>query len=349
MGGRGRAHSREDRNVVLSLIDQAVAEGARQSEASRLLGLSDRTVQRWRRDPEGEDARQGPSTPPNHKLDENERARLLEVANRPEFCDRSPHQIVCKLADDGHYEASESTFYRVLRANGQQKHRQPSKPPTPRERPELVATKPGQIWVWDITYLPTSIRGQFAYLYLVMDLFSRKIVGWAIHDEESSDNASRLISRTVMAENACATGLTIHADNGAPMKGSTLAATLQRLEVATSFSRPGVSNDNAHCESGFRTLKYRPGYPKTPLADAAAWTRWVTGFVTWYNTEHCHSGIGWVTPEQRHDARDVGLLEKRRAVYAEARQRNPRRWSRHHRPWSRPETVHLTPSRQVMK
>lgn len=349
MGGRGRSHSREDRQNVLSLVEQAVTDGARQSEACKLLGLSARTVQRWQRDPEREDARQGPTTPPSHKLDENERARLLEIANRPEFCDRSPHQIVCQLADDGIYEASESTFYRVLRAHGQQKHRQPSKPPTPRQRPEHVATRPGQIWVWDITYLPTPIRGQFVYLYGVMDLFSRKIVGWAIHDEESSEHASRLFERVILVENACATGLTIHADNGAPMKGSTLAATLQRLEVATSFSRPGVSNDNAHCESSFRTLKYRPGYPKRPLTDAAAWTRWVTGFVAWYNTEHRHSGIGWVTPEQRHTAQDIGLLEKRRAVYAEARQRNPQRWSRHPRPWSRLETVHLTPSSPMTK
>lgn len=343
MGGRGRRHDRDERQHVLALIDEAVAAGARQSKACEVLGLSERTIQRWRNDPDGADGRKGPHTPCAHALTVDERQEIIDVATHPDFCDLSPRQIVCQLADQGRYIASESTFYRVLRDHRMVRHRQPSRPATPRPKPQRVARRPGQVWVWDITYLATPVRGRFAYLYWVMDLFSRKIVGWHISDRESMDESSRLIEQTILAERLEAQGLCIHADNGAAMRGSTLLATLERLGVESSFSRPGVSNDNAHCEASFRTLKYRPGYPKRPM-ELGDWRRWVADFVDWYNTEHYHSGIGWVTPQQRHDGQDRELLARRRELWADARQRHPKRWSGKTRRWPRPAEVRLAPA-----
>ncbi|QDG50121.1 IS3 family transposase [Persicimonas caeni] len=325
------------------MIAEAVSHGARQAQACRTLGISERTIQRWRKDPQAEDARQGPHSRCAHALTDEERAQVVAIATGREFCDVSPRQIVCSLADRGEYVASESTFYRVLREEKMMTHRQPSRPPKPRPKPELVAASPGQVWVWDITYLPTQVRGRFVYLYWIMDLFSRKIVGFSVEDQESMELSSRLIEKTILAEQVEASGLCIHADNGAAMKGSTLLATLERLEVAASFSRPGVSNDNPHCESSFRTLKYRPGYPKKPLDGVHEWSEWVEAFVRWYNTEHYHSGIGWVTPEQRHAGEDVELLQRRQKLYEQARQKNPARWSRRPRGWTRPEEVRLAP------
>ena len=256
--------------------------------------------------------------------------------------------MVCRLADQGEYLASESTIYRVLKAERLQQHRQPSRPPKRRHKPQLRATAPGQVWVWDITYLPTVVRGQFVYLYWVMDLFSRYIVGWAVHDEERDDHASRLLQRAVLEQGVEASALVVHSDNGATMKGSTLQATLERLEVARSFSRPGVSNDNAHCESSFRTLKYRPSYPKR-LDGVAAWSGWVEEFVRWYHTEHYHSGIGWVSPQVRHQGQDEAVLAKRREVYEQARARHPERWSRQTRGWDRQHVVDLLPGLEAMQ
>jgi len=307
------------------------------------LGISERTIQRWRKDPEGDDRRQGPQSPCAHALTDEERTQVLDIATSPEFCDVSPKQIVCSLADRGEYVASESTFYRILRQEKMMSHRQSSRPSKPRPKPEQIAHGPGEVWVWDITFLPTRVRGRFVYLYWIMDLFSRKIVGFSVEEQESMELSSRLIEQTILDEKVEASGLCIHADNGSAMKGSTLLATLERLEVAASFSRPGVSNDNAHCESSFRTLKYRPGYPKRPLEGVHEWTAWVEEFVSWYNTEHYHSGIGWVTPQQRHVGEDVDLLNRRKELYEQARQKNPARWSRKPRGWSRPEEVRLAP------
>lgn len=345
MGGRGRAHSRQDRADVLKAIDEAVEAGATRTQACTLLGLSTRTVQRWRHDPEGEDARRGPKTPPAHALSEQEREQIVAVATSPEFCEVSPQQIVCRLADRGVYLASESSFYRVLHACKLQTHRQPCRAPVSREKPVLCATAPGEVWVWDISCLPTMVKGRFFYLYWVMDLYSRYIVGWAIHAEESAEHASRLIQTAVLEQGVDPAKLVLHADNGAPMKGSTLKATLERLQIASSFSRPGVSNDNAHCESSFRTLKYRPGYPKR-LETVAAWEGWVTDFLHWYHIEHHHSGIGLVTPQVRHLGEEEAVLAQRREVYEQARLRHPKRWSKGTRPWAPAGPVNLTPSNQ---
>lgn len=266
---------------------------------------------------------------------------MLSVANSPEFRDLSPKQIVPRLADQGQYLASESSFYRILRAEGQMAHREPSKPARHKPPKEKVATAPNQVWSWDITYLAAAIRGTFYYLYLVLDVYSRKIVAWAVYEEECSNLSAPLLKAACEREQIEEGQLVLHSDNGGPMKGATMLATLQSLGVASSFSRPRVSNDNPFSESLFRTLKYRPEYPRRPFESLEAARAWVERFVWWYNEAHLHSSIGYVTPGQRHHGEDTKILAHRREVYAEARQKHPERWSGSTRSWEAPLEVVL--------
>lgn len=330
--------------MILGLVDEAVKAGARQSRVCRLLGLTLRTLERWRSQEIGEDRRAGPKTSPANKLSPAEEKRVLETVNSPEFRDLSPKQLVPILADQGIYLASESTIYRILRRQDQVNHRSPAKPPSKRYRPEeKVATGPNQVWSWDITYLKGPIRGTFFFLYLIMDVWSRKIVGWEVHESELGEHASRLFEKACAQEGIEASKLTVHADNGGPMKGSTLLATLQRLGVIPSFSRPRVSDDNPYSEALFRTLKYRPEYPREAFASLEEARRWVALFVEWYNTEHRHSAIKFVTPEERHLGLQEIILANRQQVYEQARQRHPERWTGKTRDWSPIEVVRLNP------
>lgn len=320
--------------MTIALIDEAVASGARVAKACEVVGITSRTLERWRKDDVGVDRRAGPRQAPPHQLSEAERTRILEVANSPEFRDKSPRQIVPTLSDRGEYIASESSFYRVLREADQLAHRGRARPPCGKRPKELVATKPNQIWCWDITYLRAVVRGTFYYLYLAVDVFSRKIVAWSVEEEESQDLAVDMIERATREERVPEDSLILHADNGGPMKGSTMLATLQRLGIVPSFSRPRVSDDNAYAEALFRTLKYRPEYPRKPFASIEAARRWVEDFVAWYNGEHLHSAIRYVTPNDRHEGRDVAILAARRQVYCDAKSRTPRRWTRDIRNWT---------------
>lgn len=312
--------------------------------AAETLGLADRTIQRWRL--QKEDRRRGPLTAPANKLSVEEQKHVLTVANSPEYRDLSPKQIVPRLADQGQYIASESTFYRILKATNQLTHRQRSRPATHRRPKEKTATGPCQVWSWDITYLRSSIRGQFFYLYMILDVWSRKIIAATVFTKECGQNSALLFVEAFHRHGVDPKSLTLHSDNGSPMKGSTMLATLQRLGVVPSFSRPGVSNDNPFSESLFRTLKYRPEYPTWPFNTEQDAQKWVNAFVHWYNTEHLHSEIRFVTPDDRHYGRDTAKLKNRKNVYEQARERTPERWARHTRNWSRIEIVRLNPERE---
>jgi transposase InsO family protein len=331
--------------MILGLVDEAVAAGARQHKVCELLGLDARTLQRWRAQEIGEDGRAGPKEAPGNRLSPVERRRLLEVVNSPEFRDLSPKQIVPILAEQGVYLASESTIYRVLREEGQMAHREPSHPPTKRHRPEMkVATGPNQVWSWDITYLRSPIRGAFFYLYVAVDVWSRKLVGWSIHESESAEHASAMIEAACAREGIHRGQLTLHSDNGSPMKGATLLATLQILGVTASFSRPRVSDDNPFSEALFRTVKYRPFFPRGAFSSIEHARQWMVAFVRWYNTQHRHSAIKYVTPADRHRGRDGAILERRRKVYEAARARHPERWATGTtRDWTPVHTVALNP------
>jgi transposase InsO family protein len=332
----------ELRLTTLALLDEAQAAGCRLSSACSEIELDPRTVQRWRKQRNGgEDLRKGPRSAPPQKLTDEEKATVVETANAPEFRNLSPKQIVPRLADRGQYVASESTFYRVLRAEGLMAHRGTSKPRTVQRPEELVATGPNEVWSWDITYLPAGVRGTFFYLYLFVDVWSRRIMKAVVLAEESAEHAARLLNEACAEHEVQPQILTLHSDNGSPMKGSTMLATMQSLGVVPSFSRPSVSNDNPYSEALFRTLKYVPSYPRKPFESIDAAWAWVERFVDWYNREHRHSAIGFVAPDERHRGHDIRVLLARRDVYAAARRRHPARWSRHPRHWNAPATVSL--------
>ena len=344
----------QQRQTLLTLIREACTAGARLEAACAQIGLSARTVQRWQRPERQEGDRRvaGLHEPwePGNKLSEAEREAAMAVLNGDEFKNLPPSQIVPRLADQGRYIASESTLYRLLHRAGQMRHRRLERAPHKRTKPRaLTAMRPDQIFCWDITYLPTCVRGVHFYLYLFVDLFSRKIVGWQVFDCESAELAAGLLQDICARQGIAAGQLVVHSDNGSPMKGETMLATMQRLGVAPSRSRPSVSNDNPYSEALFRTLKYRPELPVKPFENLLQARRWATSLVRWYNEEHRHSAIGFVTPNQRHAGQDVALLANRAEVYEAARQAKPLRWSTQTRKWSFIERVHLNPETPNLK
>jgi transposase InsO family protein len=322
-------------------------------QACEVAGITARTLQRWNAQEglETGDGRPDAVRPvPAHALSAAEREQILQVANEPRFAALPPARIVPMLADEGVYVASESSFHRVLRAHGQSRHRGRAKAPRASRPPTThVATAPRELWCWDMTYLPAEIVGRWFYLYLILDVFSRKIVGFEVHETDDADHAAHLVKRTALAEgiHAMLNKPVLHGDNGSTLKATTVLATLQWLGVKPSYSRPRVSDDNAYVESLFRTAKYRPEFPAkgfSGLDDARAWA---AEFVHWYNHEHRHSGIRYVSPAQRHAGEDRSILQARHALYTEARERHPRRWSRKTRNWSRIDVVTLNPERDV--
>ena len=340
-----------DRQQFVSLLDEAVAAGANKVAASAELNLSLRTLQRWMEDGAvRSDARPTAIRPtPANALSQAEREAILALCNRPEFASLPPSQIVPRLADQGRYVASESTFYRVLRAADQQHRRGRSQPPQRRAAPTThVATAARQVWSWDITYLPSPVRGRYFYLYLIEDIYSRKAVGWEVYERECGEQAATLLQRTVLREGCLRQPLVLHSDNGAPMKSTTLLSKMYELGITPSRGRPRVSNDNPYSESLFRTLKYCPQWPRNGFADVDAARAWVRDFVHWYNHEHRHSRIRFVTPAERHIGSDVEILAKRDALYRQAQARNPARWSRGTRNWMPTGAVTLNPERVEM-
>jgi len=339
----------EQRKIIVMLCDEAIAAGARQHKACGIIGITAKTIQRWKKPTKlQDDGRQKREFIPANKITQAVRQEILSVVNTAEFCNMTPNQIVPILAERGMYIASERTFYRVLNEEKQLQHRQKSKPGTQRHKPKAhCATESGQCLSWDITYLKTTILGQFFYLYLFMDIFSRKIVGWQIHDRESSQLAAELVQDIALREGYEQHQVVIHSDNGSPMKGATLLATFQNLGIMPSFSRPSVSNDNPYSESLFKTVKYCPYFPTNPFHDLLGARQWMIEFVQWYNHQHRHSGIQFVTPAQRHAGLDKIILAKRHLTYQKAKQQYPERWSGETRNWNRQDLVMLNPDKNT--
>jgi transposase InsO family protein len=290
-----------------------------------VLGISTRTFFRWQ---SGEilDKRKGAAKVVPKALSVEERASVVAMACCKRFADETPAAIVATLLEEGSYLASESTFYRCLRAEGKVKHRRESKPGhTANRPPERVATGPNQVWCWDITWLKSPVNGRWYFAYAVIDLWSRALVGWEVHERESADIAAAMFERLKREHGV--TSIYLHSDNGNAMTASTMLGTLHRLGVVLSTSRPGVSDDNAFIESFFKTVKYTAGYPAFfKDLEHARW--WFAAFVNWYNNEHRHSAIGYVTPQQRHSGMDLQLFEKRNVTISRAHALNPSRWSR---------------------
>jgi putative transposase len=331
--------------VILAALAEAQAAGVRLQAACQLIGVSARTIQRWKRHPEADDRRCGPRYRPGNALSAREERQLLALMTGAEYGHLSPNQLVPQLADEGRYLASESTMYRLKRRVGLEARRPPLvRTSVTRATTVHRAVRSNQVWSWDITYLPTVIHGRFLRLYLVIDVWSRRIMGWEIHHDESAKGAAALIQRICTERGVDPHGLVLHSDNGTPMRGRTMIATLQWLGIVPSFSRPHVCNDNPYSEALFRTLKHTPRYPRLPFVDREAARQWVTRFVRWYNTEHRHSAIRYVTPDQRHAGTDVAILARRRALYERARRRQPARWSGTIRNWAPVGVVILNPA-----
>lgn len=351
-GSRGRLIAETQRKTALDLIKEAVQNGARLTLACKELGISRRTHDRWQdqRKRTGNliDRRtlqKDPSIAQKRRLSPEERQAVLSVCNSEEFASKPPSQIVPILAEREEYICSESTMYRILKQEGQNQRRGRShKRDRPSKPPEVKATGPKQCLSWDITYLPAQVNGMFFKLYMIIDVFSRKIVGWEVHDRECGEYAAELLRRTHLREGIAGRESVLHSDNGAPMKAQTMLAMMDKLNVTASFSRPSVSNDNPFSESVFKTLKYVPMYPEKPFEKIEQARRWVHQFVSWYNSEHRHSALRYVTPNEKHSGQDGSILKKRHDVYLNARSKNPLRWSGNTRNWSPVTEVILNPA-----
>jgi putative transposase len=330
--------------MTVELITEAQAAGARLRPACRVVGLSTRTVERWRKAPERDDQRRGPTQRPGNALTSTEQSQILEVMRSLRYANLSPKQLVPQLADEGLYLGSESTMYRLQLQHGlRAKKRTIERTHVTRSNLVHRATGPNQVWSWDITWMPTVVRGRYFYLYLVMDVWSRRIVGWTVAESESAELAAELITRICHESNIDPRGLVLHSDNGRPMRGNTMISTLQWLGIVPSFSRPHVSDDNPYSEALFRTLKHTPAYPRMPFANLDGAMQWVARFVAWYNGEHRHSAIRFVTPDERHLGQEHAVLAARRVLYERARTANPERWTRDTRNWSPVGLVTLNP------
>jgi putative transposase len=337
--------STPDRQEIMTLIEQAVQAGARQTLACRELELSARTLQRWQHQAaDGRPDAQRPA-PPN-KLSEEERRAVLDAANRADFASLTPHQMVPKLADEGTYLASESTFYRLLKAAGQGARRGRSQSPRKHVLTTHRADGPNQVWCWDITWMPTTVRGRYFYWYMMKDIYSRKLVVNEVHESENAEQAATLLRRGCLKGQTAGRPLVLHSDNGTAMKGATMLASMHQLGVKPSFSRPRVSNDNAYAEALFKTAKYCAFWPERPFDTLEEARAWVHRFVHWYNEEHCHSGLKYVTPGQRHRGQADSLLAHRKAVYEAARASQPERWPGSIRDWNLDNVVYLNPERK---
>ena len=294
------------------------------------MNISLRTYRRWyQQDTVQADQRPDAERPtPNNKLTEQERQAIVDVCNKEEFASLPPSQIVPRLLDDNMYFGSVSSFYRVLKAENQLHHRGRSKAPNKVTKPtSFTAVKPNEVWTWDVTYLASVIKGQFYYLYMFEDIFSRKIVGYEVHEKECGNKAAQLLQRSQLREQCVMKPMVLHSDNGAPMKSQTMKAKMEELGVVPSYSRPRTSNDNAYPEALFRTLKYRPCWPSSGFESIDDARQWVHQFVNWYNNEHRHSKLNFVTPAQRHAGEDHDILANRELVLKAAKARNPNRWS----------------------
>jgi len=322
---------------ILEAVSEAQRAGATRTAAAQAVGVTLRSLQRWETSPR-DDGRRNNRFAHSSALEQAERTEVVSIACSPEFRDRSPKQIVPALADKGRYVASESTFYRILRQAGLLVHRGKARVPE-RERPdELTATAPNQVWTWDISYMISFCRGVYFYLYMMVDIWDRSIVGWSVHECEAGHLGAELLNASCRQQGVRG-DIVVHQDNGAPMISSEFLAALC-VWGRPSYSRPGVSDDNPFSEALFRTLKYCPEYPGSfeTIQHARAWSE---RFVDWYNNKHLHSAIGFVTPMQRRRGEDIDILAARREVYAAARQRHPERWSGAIRRWESPRAVTL--------
>jgi len=324
------------------MTDEAIAElaplvGTR--EACRVTGRPQANHYRRHRQSPAPQRPKRERKPQPRALSTTERARVRAVLNSPEHVDKAPAAVYHELLDEGIYLASVSTMYRVLREHGEVRERRRQAVHPARVKPELVATGPNSVWSWDITKLVGPAKWTYFYLYVIIDIYSRYVVGWLVAERESAVLAEKLLADTIAKQGVDRDTLTVHADNGSSMASKPVAFLLADLGVTKTHSRPRTSNDNPYSEAQFKTLKYRPDFPDTfgSVADARVFCR---GFFTWYNTVHYHSGIGYHHPVDVHYGQAQAAREARADVLTVAYTRNPERFVRKHpEPPALPTTV----------
>jgi putative transposase len=304
----------------------AVAPDLDATKACRALGISRATLYRRRR-PLALPASRPPRPRPPRALSDAERQRVRAVLDSERFCDTAPAEVVATLLDEGVYLASERTMYRILAQAGQTGERRNQLTHPRPARPELLATRPNELWSWDITKLLGPASWTYYYLYVILDIFSRYVVGWMVAHAEQAALAERLLAATTTKQQILPGALTVHADRGTSMTSKPVAFLLADLGVTKTHSRPHVSNDNPYSESQFKTLKYRPGFPDRfgSIQDARGFCQ---QFFAWYNREHRHAGIAMMTPEAVHYGHADKLHQARAEVLAAAYAAHPERFVR---------------------
>jgi len=321
---------------------QALAPTVGVAPVCRALGVSRATVYRWWVEDGVKTSayvqRQSPRA-----LEPEEHQAVLDVLHSERFVDRSPAEVCATLLDEGRYLCSERTMYRVLAEHGEVRERRKQLVHPVYTKPELLATRPNEVWSWDITKLLGPVKWTYFYLYVLLDIFSRYVVGWMVAHRESATLAKRLIDDTCQGQGIQSGRLTVHADRGTSMTSKMVAQLMADLGITKTHSRPHVSNDNPFSESQFKTLKYCPEFPGRfgCIEDTQAFLR---PFFTWYNREHRHSGIGMLTPEDVHYGRGPNILETRAKVLAAAYAARPERFVRGMpKPAPLPEAVWINP------
>jgi len=311
--------------------------------ACRALNVPRASLYRHLRPPDEQVAPPAPRPSPPRALPAEERQQVLDVLHSDRFCDKAPPEVFATLLDEGTYLCSLRTMYRILEQSGEVRERRDQLRHPNYQRPQLLATAPNQVWSWDITKLLGPAKWTYFYLYVILDIFSRYVVGWMVAERESAELAKRLIGETCRKQNIAPDQLTIHADRGTSMTSKPVALLLADLGVTKTHSRPHVSDDNPFSESQFKTLKYRPEFPERfgSIQDARTFCQ---VFLPWYNSEHHHTGIGLLTPEVLHYGRADDVIAQRQAVLTQAFQRNPERFVRAHpKPPARPTAVWINP------
>lgn len=308
--------------------------------ACAALGIPRSTVYRHRRPRPAKTARI--VKPPRQALTEAEEAEILAVLHSERFVDRSPAEVYATLLDEGTYLCSIRTMYRLLKRRGEVRERRNVLSHPPYQKPELLATKPDEVWSWDITKLRGPEKWVYYCLYVVLDIFSRYVVGWMVAATENADLATHLIAETCRKEGIREDQLTIHADRGSPMVSKPLGLLLTDLGVTKSHSRPHVSNDNPFSEAQFKTLKYCPEFPDRfgSIEDARSFCR---RFFAWYNHEHHHSGLAMLTPSQVHHGQTKEVVAFRQAVLQGAYRAHPERFARPPSPMPPPTAAWINP------
>jgi putative transposase len=317
--------------------------------ACAAIGIPSATVYRHRARRNGPPLAPRRRPSPSRALVAQERQEVLGVLHTEEFMDQAPQEVYAALLDQGRYLCSIRTMYRILEANQEVKERRNQLRHPAYQKPELLATAPNRVWSWDITKLLGPVKWTYFYLYVILDIFSRYVVGWMVASRETAVLAHKLIQETMEKQNIQPGQLTIHADRGASMKSKPVALLLSDLGVTKTHSRPHTSDDNPYSEAQFKTLKYRPDFPERfgSLEDARAFCQ---GFFSWYNSEHHHSGIGLMTPEGVHYGLAKEVFKAREKVLLAAYEKHPERFVRKvPLPLALPEAAWINPPKPAME